>query len=148
VNGFRCRTSGCIQRAARKSLLDNRRDSHSTPSNNEENTMLRNFTAALIATALVAGPALAAQPSSNAGAAPAAVSAAPADIKGQAAIKHTDARKPVKTVKHARIQARNHVRHARSYGRQHVAQHVTHATKHLAKPGKVTKTNKTVKSPA
>ena len=62
--------------------------------------MLRNFTAALIATALVAGPALAAQPSSNAGAAPAAPAApaaAPADIKGQNAIKQTDARKPVKT---------------------------------------------------
>jgi hypothetical protein len=144
VNGFRCRTSGCIQRAARKSLLDNRRDSHSTPSNNEENTMLRNFTAALIATALVAGPALAAQPSSNAGAAPAAPAApaaAPADIKGQNAIKQTDARKPVKTIKHARIYGRHHVA-------QHVAQHAAHVTKHLAKPGKVTKSNKTVKSSA
>jgi hypothetical protein len=110
--------------------------------------MLRNFTAALIATTLVAGPALAAQPSSNAGAASTAVSATPADIKGQAAPKATEARKPVKTVKHARIQARTQVRHARTYGRQHVAQHVTHVTKHLAKPGKVTKTNKTVKSSA
>src|SRR5579862_2681395 len=107
---------------------------------NEENTMLRNFTAALIATALVAGPALAAQPSKDAGAAPAAP-AAPANVKGQNAIKQTEVRKPVK-------HARNHVRHARTYGRHHVAQHVTHATKHLAKPGKVTKTNKTVKSPA
>jgi hypothetical protein len=113
--------------------------------------MLRNFTAALIATALVAGPALAAQPSSNAGAspaAPAAAPAAPATIKGQNAVKQTDVRKPVKTVKHGRT----HVRHARTYGRhhvaQHVVQHVTHATKHLAKPGKVTKTNKTVKSSA
>ena len=107
--------------------------------------MLRNFTAALIAAALVAGPALAAQPSSNAGAAPAAsvvaaAPAAPANIKGQNAIKPTDVRKPVKTVKHARA----HVRHARTYGRHHVA----HMTKHLAKPGKVTKTNKTVKSSA
>jgi hypothetical protein len=115
--------------------------------------MLRNFTAALIATALVAGPALAAQPSSNAGAAPAAPAvaaapAAPANIKGQNAIKQTEVRKPVKTVKHARIQARTHVRHARTYGRHHVAQHVAHVTKHVAKPGKVTKTNKTVKSSA
>jgi hypothetical protein len=105
--------------------------------------MLRNFTAALIATALVAGPALAAQPSSNAGAAPAAPAAAPAapaTIKGQNAIKQTDVRKPVKTVEHGRT----HVRHARTYGRHHVA----HVTKHLAKPGKVTKTNKTVKSSA
>ena len=106
--------------------------------------MLRNFTAVLIATALVAGPALAAQPSSNAGASPAvpaAAPAAPATIKGQNAIKQTDVRKPVKTVK----RAQTHVRHARTYGRHHVAQHVT---KHLAKPGKVTKTNKTVKSSA
>ena len=111
--------------------------------------MLRNFTAALIATALLAGPALAAQPSSNAGGAPAAPAvaaapAAPANIKGQNAIKQTDARKPVKPVKHARIQARAHVRHARTYGHHHVV----HVTKHLAKPGKVTKTNKTVKSSA
>jgi hypothetical protein len=115
---------------------------------NEENTMLRTFTAALIATALVAGPALAAQPSSNAGAAPAApavaAAPAPATIKGQNAIKQTEVRKPVKTVKHARNQARTHVRHARTYGHHHVA----HLGKHLAKPGKVTKTNKTVKSPA
>ena len=111
--------------------------------------MLRNFTAALIATALIAGPALAAQPSSNAGAAPAAPAvaaapAAPANIKGQNATKQTEVRKPIKTVKHART----HVRHARTYGRHHVAQHVAHATKHLAKSGKVTKTNKTVKSSA
>jgi hypothetical protein len=83
--------------------------------------MLRTFTAALIATALVAGPALAAQPSSNAGASPAA--AAPANIKGQTAAKETVALKPVKTVKHART----HVRH-------HVA--------HVAKPGKLTKSVK------
>jgi hypothetical protein len=95
--------------------------------------MLRNFTAALIATALVAGPALAAQPSSNAGASPAAASATPADTKGQAVPKATDALKPVKTVKHAR----SHVRH-----------HVAHVAKHLAKPGKAAKTIKTVKSSA
>jgi hypothetical protein len=110
--------------------------------------MLRTFTTALIATALVAGPALAAQPSSNTGAAPAAPAvaaapAAPANIKGQNAIKRTEVRKPVKTVRHAR----SHVRQARTYGRHHVAQHVDHVTKHFAKPGKVTKTNKTVKSP-
>jgi hypothetical protein len=98
--------------------------------------MLRNLTAALIATALVAGPALAAQPSSNAGAAPAAASATPADIKGQAVTKATDARKPVKTVKHART-------HVRTYARTHVRHHVAHVAKHLAnKPGKAAKTAK------
>ena len=70
--------------------------------------MLRNFAAALIATALVAGPAFAAQPSSSAGTSPAAPAvaaapAAPANIKGQNAIKQTEVRKPVKTVKHAEI---------------------------------------------
>ena len=89
--------------------------------------MLRNFTAALIATALIAGPALAAQPSSNAGAAPAAASATPADIKGQVVPKATDARKPVKTIAHTRSQARTHVRH-------HVA--------HVVRPGKTAKTPK------
>jgi hypothetical protein len=93
--------------------------------------MLRNFTAALIATALVAGPALAAQPSSNAGATPAAASATPAAIKGQAVPKATDARKPAKTVKHAR-------RHARTQARIHVRHHVAH----LAKLGKAAKTPK------
>jgi hypothetical protein len=93
--------------------------------------MLRNFTAALIATALVAGPALAAQPSNDAGAAPAAASAAPANTKEQAAPKATDVRKPAKTVKHARTQARTQ---ARTHVRHHVA--------HVAKPGKTAKTPK------
>jgi hypothetical protein len=89
--------------------------------------MLRNFTVALIAIALVAGPAFAAQPSSNPGTSPAAA-AAPANTKGQAPIKHTDARKPAKTVKHART----HVRHR-----------VAHVAKHFAnKPGKAAKTPK------
>ena len=42
--------------------------------------MLRNFTAALLATALVAGPALAAQPSNGAGTSAPAVAAAPAVV--------------------------------------------------------------------
>jgi hypothetical protein len=85
--------------------------------------MLRNFTAALIAAALIAGPALAAQPSSDAGTAPAA--AASANTKGQSAIKQSEALKPVK-------HARTHMRH-----------HVAHVAKHLAnKPGKAAKSLK------
>jgi hypothetical protein len=80
--------------------------------------MLRNFTAALIATALVAGPALAAKPASDTGASPAA--AAPANTKGQSATKAIDARKPVK--------------HARA--------HLRHRVAHVAKPAKATKTMK------
>jgi hypothetical protein len=88
--------------------------------------MLRTITAALLATALIGGPALAAQPSSDAGAA-AAVTKTPAAIK-------TAATKPVKTVKHARIHARTQVRH-------HVA--------HVTKPAKIThKTTKSTKSQA
>src|ERR1700722_14831301 len=104
--------------------------------------MLRNFTAALIATALIAGPALAAQPSNDAGAVPAAAAAPapPAHPQTQTPAKQTEVRKPVKTVKHARIQ----VRHAWTYGRHHVA----HVAKHLAKPGKVSKSIKTMKSSA
>jgi hypothetical protein len=87
--------------------------------------MLRNFTVALIATALIAGSAFAAQPSNVAGAAPAATAAAPANTKGQATPKAIDAGKPVK-------HARTHVRH-----------HVAHVAKHLAnKPGKVSKSVK------
>jgi hypothetical protein len=132
VNGFSCRASGDIQRRRRKSSLNDRRDSHSTPWNketNKENTMLRNFTAGLIAAALVAGPALAAQPSNDAGAAPAAAAAAPANTKGQATTRQTDELKPAKTVKHARA-------------------HVSHHVAHLAKPAKAAKAAKTVKSSA
>jgi hypothetical protein len=68
--------------------------------------MLRTFTAALLATALIAGPALAAQPSSGA-ASTAAATAAPA----QAPAKQANETKPVKTVKHARAHSRKHVAH-------------------------------------
>jgi len=84
--------------------------------------MLRKFAAALVATALVAGPAIAAQPSSGAGTTP-ATAAAPAAVKEQTPAKQTDTRKPVKMVKHVR----GHVRH-------HFA--------HVAKPGKTVKNSK------
>jgi len=67
--------------------------------------MLRNFVAALVATALVAGPAFAAQPAQNAGAPTVpAITQTPAQ--------QTDAKKPVKTVKHARSHVRHRVAHA------------------------------------
>jgi hypothetical protein len=128
VNATRCRTSGCIQRAAPKTVLDDRRDCLSAPSNKKENAMLRTFTAALLATALVAGPALAAQPSGDAGTAPkaAAAATAPAATSGQPS-KQTEVRKPIN--KPAKM-----VRHSRS--------HVRHHTAHVIKPGKVAKSTK------
>jgi hypothetical protein len=96
--------------------------------------MLRNFTAALLATALVAGPAFAAQPLNGSGtSAPAAAAApaAPASTKGQITTKQTEVRKPAKSVKHAR----SHVRHRAVHVSKHLAKHVT-------KPGKATKSMK------
>ena len=77
--------------------------------------MLRNFTAALIATTLVAGSAFAAQPSATPAAAPAATpaasstqNAAPAASSTQTAAKPTDAAKPVKSAAHVRKPVRHH----------------------------------------
>ncbi len=83
--------------------------------------MLRIISAALVATALVAGTAFAAQPSASTGA---ATAIAPGSTTVQAPVKQT-AVKPVSKVKHA------------SARRQH------HAV-HTAKPGM----SRTVKSPA
>ncbi len=77
--------------------------------------MLRTFTAALIATTLVAGSAFAAQPSGSTATAPAA---APAAASTQNAAKPADAAKqvkslkPMKTVKHVRKPIRHHTAHA------------------------------------
>ena len=68
--------------------------------------MLRKFAAALLATALIAGPAFAAQPSGSAGSTPAAT-AAPATTPATKTV--TSQTKPVKTVKHVRKHARKHV---------------------------------------
>jgi hypothetical protein len=83
--------------------------------------MLRNFTAALIATTLVAGSAFAAQPSATT-AAPAAAPAAstqnavkpvtaPAASSAQAVAKPADTAKSVKVAKHIRKPLRRHTAH-------------------------------------
>jgi hypothetical protein len=88
--------------------------------------MLTRFAAALLATSLIAGSALAAQPSSMAapnGAAPAVQSQTPSTPS-------THATKPAKAVKHT-------ARH-RNHARKHVARnkgHVVHHARH-AKPAK------------
>jgi len=95
--------------------------------------MLRNLTAALVATALLAGPAFAAQPSGDT-AAPAAAAtkafpaAKPAEVQKPA--NPAKATKTVKTLTHGRSRARHH-------------------TAHVTKPGKVGKNaSKSTKSAA
>ena len=82
--------------------------------------MLRNFTAALIATVLVAGPALAAQPAANSANTPAAApavansQAAPSASNNQpanTAVKPVSATAPVTSGKHASKQVRHHTAH-------------------------------------
>ena len=85
--------------------------------------MLRNLTAALIATTLVAGSAFAAQPSATSGAMPAAApatsstqtavkpAAAPAASSTATAAKPADSAKAVKTAKHVRKPVRRHIAH-------------------------------------
>ena len=85
--------------------------------------MLTKFAAALLATSLIAGSAIAAQPSgitASNGAAPAVQIQTPS----------TPAAKPGKTVKHA-ARHRNHVRKHIARSRVHVEHHARHA-----KPGK------------
>ncbi|HEY4737406.1 MAG TPA: hypothetical protein VIH63_08435 [Xanthobacteraceae bacterium] len=85
--------------------------------------MLTKFAAALLATSLIAGSAIAAQPSGM----PASNGAAPAV---QTQTPSTQAVKPGKTVKHT-ARHRNHVRKHIARSRGHVEHHARHA-----KPGK------------
>jgi len=78
---------------------------------NKEKHMLRTFAAALLATTLIAGPALAAQSGGGASAAPATTVPSPA-------AKQTEAAKPApKTAKHVRKHARKHVAHVAKPGK-------------------------------
>ncbi len=80
--------------------------------------MLTKFAAALLATSLIAGSAIAAQPSGT----PAANGAAPA-VQTQTP---STAAKPGKTVKHA-TRHRNHVRKHVARSKGHVVHHARHA---------------------
>lgn len=107
--------------------------------------MLKNIAAALLATSLIAGPALAAQPSGDAASAPAASTTTTAPAKQTTAIKS------VKKVKHARKTTHRHV--ARAHSRtMKVAQHGKLSrhkqAAHIAKPvtGKGDKSGKADKS--
>jgi hypothetical protein len=82
-----------------------------------ENTMLRNFAAALLATTLIAGPAFAAQSSDTAGSTHATTAAS------AGAVKSSQPAKPVKMAKHATKHVRKHVAH-RTVGTMHQARHL------------------------
>jgi len=109
---------------------------------NKENTMLRKFAAALLATTLIAGPAFAAPPSGSAGSTPAASTAA-APASTNAVTKQTA--KPTKTVEPARKHARKHARH--KLGTMKVSRHFKSAKMHrhyVAAPVKPVKGGKGV----
>jgi hypothetical protein len=85
----------------------------------KETTMLTKFAAALLATSLIAGSAIAAQPLGNTGSTPAAQTQAPS---APAATMN----KAGKTVKHT-ARHRSHVRKHVARGRNHVVHHARHA---------------------
>jgi hypothetical protein len=105
--------------------------------------MLRNFAAALLATVLIAGPALAAQPSSGAGSMPAAA-ATPQTANAQ-----THQAKPSKSVKRMHTQVRKHVARAKA-GTVKLSRHFEtrtihrHHVAHIVKPGKISTTKSTM----
>jgi hypothetical protein len=110
MNAICCATSGCIQCGGRNGVPENRRDlAIGAPKKNKENTMLRTFAAALIATTLVAGTAFAAD-SGMAGSA--TTQAAPA--ASTTSVKADQTAKPAKSVKHVRKNTRNHVTRVKS----------------------------------
>jgi hypothetical protein len=101
--------------------------SQSAPATNKENTMLRKFAAALVATTLVAGTAFAAEPSGTAGAIPAAPAAAASSVKADTA-NPAKTIKTVKAIKHAHKRTHTHL--ARGNAGMKQAHHLTAAKTH------------------
>jgi hypothetical protein len=133
MNARRGGTSAWVQRGAHKTCFENGANPRRNDKN-QENTMLRTFAAALLATALIAGPALAQTPGA-ASSAPAATAPATSGVAGKTAVKPV---KSVKTIKHARHHVARHkagktglVRHTRLVKHRH-----HHLVAHIAKPGK------------
>src|SRR5215472_12853854 len=88
----------------------------------KENTMLTKFAAALLATSLIAGSALAAQPSGTP-----ASNAAPAVQTQTPSTPAAKATKPAKRVKHT-ARHRNHVRQHVARSKDHAVHHARHAS--------------------
>lgn len=104
--------------------------------------MLRTFAAMLLATALIAGPSLAAPPSGNSGASP----SAPGMGDAKAANQQTNASKPSKTNKRSKtVKPVSREHHARGKaGRSKVTHHLESAKthRHLSKPVESVKNSK------
>ena len=95
--------------------------------------MLRKFAGVLLATALLAGPAVAVQPTDNAGPTSAAMTAS-----HHAAVKHGKLNKHGKIVTHARKHAYSHLAQGRAHKLKDV-RHVKPTTKHKAHVAKAAK---------
>jgi hypothetical protein len=145
VNGFCSGTSERVHRAGFKQVFENGAVSRTGAANKKENTMLRKFAAALIATTLIAGPVFAAQSTGTAGTAPAtapvsapattpsAPASAAATVKTTKTVHHT--------VKHARkhlARGKNGIKTGSKSGTMHLARHVKPAKTHQANTGKTT----------
>jgi hypothetical protein len=145
VNASRLDTSGRIQPALRKFRVtigvppypsQSREKSVEKRHPKTENTMLRKFAGVLLATALLAGPAFATQPTDNAGPTSAAATAG-----HHAASKHLKLTKHRKTVTHARKHAHKHAARGRLHKMKDV-RHVRPTTKHKAHVAKAAKADR------
>jgi len=98
--------------------------------------MLRKFAGVLLATALLAGPAFAAQSTDNAGS-----TAAAATASHHAAAKHMKLNKHGKAAMHARKHAHRHLAQGRTHKMKDV-RHVKPTTKHKAHVAKAAKVDR------
>lgn len=122
MNDFcRC-TSARIQPAEFKHVFENGAMLESPPWNKKESTMLRKLAAALVATALIAGPAIAQSNSTATPSAPAAQTAPAAPMASAPAAKPT-----VKTTKAAK-HVRKHASRTKKSPAKHQARHVKSST--------------------
>jgi hypothetical protein len=104
---------------------------------NKENTMLTKFTAALVATSLIASAAFAAQSPGNSGSMPAAQASQPANPT-----KTATTHKTVKVAKHRSTHARKHLASGKERGKIRMERHARHTTSAKTHQAGVAKTAK------
>ncbi|MGA9427900.1 MAG: hypothetical protein WA776_20590 [Xanthobacteraceae bacterium] len=127
MNEFcRC-TSPRIQPAEFKHVFENGAMSKSPPRNKKESTMLKKLAAALVATALIAGPAFAQSNSTATPSAPAAQTAPAASTASAPAAKPVA--KATKAAKHTATHVRKHVSRTKSHAKHH-ARHAKSSKAH------------------
>jgi hypothetical protein len=130
-------------------VFENGAVSRTGAANKKENTMLRKFAAALIATTLIAGPAFAEQSTATAGTAPAAAPVTAPAATPSAPASAAATVKTTKTVHHTVKHARKHLARGKNgiktaiktgskSGTMHQARHVKPARTHQANTGKTT----------